>query len=58
MAEPVMPENTREASTFTWPKPPLNRPTKPLAKPNTLSVTLPEFITLAANMNRGTATMV
>ena len=57
-AEPVMPENTSEASTFTWARPPGKRPTRPLHTPNTYSVILPAFITLAAKMNRGTAMMV
>lgn len=58
MAEPVMPEKTREARTLTCARPPRKRPTRPMQVPKTYSVILPAFITFAAKINNGTATMV
>jgi len=57
-AEPVMPEKMKEATTLTWPIPPLKRPTKPMANSKRRSVTFPVFITFAVNMKSGTAMMM
>ena len=57
-AEPVIPENIRDAMTFTCPRPPFHRPTRTLEKSNILSVTLLEFMIFAAKIKSGTASRI
>ena len=51
-AEPDIPEKIKEATTFTWPKPPLNLPTTAIQKFSNRSVIVPAFIIFAAVINR------
>ena len=56
--EPEIPANNIETATFTCPKPPGIQPVNTLAKSINLSVIFPEFIKLAANKKKGTASKI
>jgi hypothetical protein len=54
-AEPVIPENIIEATTFTCPSAPFRFPTRAFANEKIMFVTLPEFMISAMNTKSGTA---
>ncbi len=55
MAEPDMPAKITLCTTFTWPRPPLKRPTTALQKCSRRFDRLPTFISSADMMNSGMA---
>ena len=57
MALPLMLENTVLTSTVTCPRPPRMRPTATSAADHRRSLMVPAFITLAARMNIGMASI-
>ncbi len=56
-ALPLMPAKITLATMLTWASPPRSRPTRRLAKSNILSVIRLAFISSAAKMKSGTASM-
>ena len=56
-AEPEMPPNKVEATTFTWPSPPRRCPTRLAAMPMSRSAMPPRIIRSPAKMKKGMASM-
>jgi hypothetical protein len=58
IADPDIPEKINDATTLTWPNPPLNLPTHEIQNDRSRSDIVPAFIIFAATINNGTASIM